>query len=375
MRIGIDASVLSKKNLTGIGFYVYNALAYMAKNNQHDRFILYSHEPIQHHVPNSGNIEEKIVFGGPLTKRITTIWLRLYLGRQIATDKLDVFWGPQHILPSKVDGVRYVLTINDLALLICPSWGKFSNSLVQNLFVKTSAKRADQIIAISNATKNDIMRLFHIPSEKIQVVLLAGAHKPMQPVETNGLKVVREKFSISDHFLLYVGTIEPRKNIENIVKAFDLVADQDHHIELVLAGGLGWRYGDILDTIEKSKHKNRIHQLGYVTNEEKAGLLSGAKAFLFPSHYEGFGIPVLEALEQGTPVITASNSSLIEVAGKAAFYVKDENNVTELAEMMLQAMQMSPEERNNRIRAGYEHAEKFSWEKCARETTKLLTGE
>jgi glycosyltransferase involved in cell wall biosynthesis len=140
------------------------------------------------------------------------------------------------------------------------------------------------------------------------------------------------------------------------------------NIDLVLAGGLGWRYKGILKLIESSRVSEQIKLTGYVTKEEKMNLYAAAKAFLFPSHYEGFGVPILEAMAAGTVVITAKNSSLPEVAGDAALYIEDENDVNALAMQMDRVLGMSNEERHKWIEAGKGQSAKFSWEKCAEET-------
>lgn len=371
MRIGVDATALSHKNLTGIGYYLYNVLSVMVKQYSDVEFILYSYEPIQHHIENSGNVCERIVSRNMISTRIGSIWLRYFLPKHLRKDKIRMFWGPQHILPRKVKGVRYVLTVCDLGLLIHPAWGKATNAIVQNVFARLSIRQADEIITISESTKQDVIRICGIPDERIHAIYIATGLKGDKPTQEKVAEVLN-KFGINNEYVLYVGTIEPRKNIESIVWAFDLVAENNPNVELVLAGGLGWSYKDILGAIEKAKHSDRIKRLGYISNEEKLCLYTGANVFAFPSHYEGFGMPVLEAFELDTLVVTARNSSLPEVGGEVAIYVNDENNIDELRAALECTLAMRAEERKKRIEEGRVQAGKFTWENCAHETARIL---
>ncbi len=375
MRIGIDARILRMEQLTGIGFYVYHILRYIAENDTGNEYFLYSNSPLVHHIENGKNFHERIVRGNIVTQPLGTLWMRYSLAKYLKEDKIDVFWGTAFMLPQRVAGIKYVVTIHDLALLIEAKWGRRYNVLLQHLFTPGSAGRADRIITVSDATKRDVVSLCRIDPNKIQTIYLGGLKYKQEKATQEQVDTALTKFSIAGKFLLYLGTLEPRKNIDNVVKSFDLLAETDEEVELVLAGGLGWRYQSILDAIDSAKHKDRIKRLGYVSSEEKVALYAAAQAFLFPSHYEGFGIPVLEAMEMGLPVLTARNSSLPEVAGPSGFYVEDENDVQAMAEQMKAILSMTAEERAARIAQGYSHAATFSWEKCAQETARLLTEE
>ena len=178
---------------------------------------------------------------------------------------------------------------------------------------------------------------------------------------------------MGDKFFYFVGTIEPRKNIGSVIAAFNLVAAKDPDVQLILAGGLGWSYDAILEAMQNSPYADRIKHIGYVSLEEKMNLYAASQAFLFPSHYEGFGIPVLEAMSLGSIVITACNSSLPEVGGDAAFYVENENDTVALAEVMEQVLNMDEAQRQRRVNMGKAQAAKFTWEQCAKETLAVLT--
>lgn len=174
-------------------------------------------------------------------------------------------------------------------------------------------------------------------------------------------------------FFAYIGNIEPRKNILGIIKAFELINEEnDGRYYLVLAGKMGWRTRSIKDAIAESKYRENIVLPGYISEEEKNCLMSQAVAFVFPSNYEGFGIPIIEAFSCGGIVITARNSSLPEVGGSAAFYISEADNVKELAKTMQRCTQLSDKERSERIVQGIEQSKIFTWKTCAIKTQAVL---
>ena len=366
MKIGIDARPLISKHPSGIGTYVVHVLRYISAMDSENEYILYSNKEMEYPIELGPNFHKKVIPG-----KVGTLWLRYSLPRYIAKDKLDVFWGTQHFLPCPVKGVRMCLTVHDTALLIQPKWGSQVNAFMQNTFLPPSAREADLILAVSNSTKRDTVRLCGVSEEKVAVIYEGYPESLQQPTQEE-TAAIREKFAIGGPYYLYVGNIEPRKNIETMVAAFNILAETDPDAWLVLAGGLGWRYNGILQAVESSPYKDRIVMPGYLSVQEKYLLYKEARAFLFPSHYEGFGLPILEAYRIGTPVITAKNSSLPEVGGEAAYYVSDENDPTALAAVMEEMAKATPEELERRAALAKVHCDSFSWEKCAAQTMAVL---
>ena len=369
MRIGIDARPLIGKNMAGISTYLHNILLWLAENDKENEYLLYSWSEFEVERDYGPNFHFRLV---KPTRGF--LWNVIDIPLALLRDKVKVFWGPTHELPRRVPGVRSVLTVHDLALILNPAWGNAHNAKVMNKHMPKAAKRADQILADSRSTKEDLIRVCGTDGDKISVVYLGGVPDRSDLVSPEALAAAKEKYGIKDKFFYFVGTIEPRKNIETAIRAFNLVAEKDPDVQLILAGGLGWSYGGILQAMELSPYTDRIKHIGYVSLDEKMNLYAASQAFLFPSHYEGFGIPVLEAMRLGSIVITANNSSLPEVGGDAALYVDDENDATALATLMEQVLAMESIERQERIRLGIAQTEKFSWEQCARETAQVLTG-
>ena len=369
MKIGIMANCLIAKNKTGIATYLHNVLKWMAANDSENEYILYHWQPFEETPDYGKNFRTELV---PGTKG--WMWLFWTMPQKLRKDKPQVIWGPAHEIPGPVWGVRSVLTVHDLALAINPDWGIKSVARVINLYLPIMTRYAHKILADSQSTKEDLVRIMKVREDRISTVYLGGYEDQTHLVSAQGLAAAKQKYGIEDKYFFFVGTIEPRKNIDTMIAAFEILAARDPQIQLVLAGGVGWSCEDVLEQMKKSPYAQRILQIGFVEKQEKMDLYAGAQAFLFPSHYEGFGLPVLEAMSLGGIVITANNSSLPEVGGEAALYVENENDVGELAERMTQVLAMDSEQRQSRIAMGIAQAAKFSWEKCAKETAEEILG-
>lgn len=367
MKIGIDARPLISAAPRGIGVYLNKIVDYINGHDRENTYILYTHKPFD--VPRKYN---KNLIIKVIPSKIGTIWLRLVLPKFLRKDKPDVFWGTSHMLPPKVKGIKYIVTFHDLGPLICPKWYIWYNALFNRLLMRKSAKSADIIISVSKSTKRELINRLKIDPSNIECIYEGGADLS----DTNGknFDIINKKFGISKPFFLYIGAImsDTNKNIETIIQSFECLSSRGVYSELVLAGKL--QRGDkLISMAERSEYKYRIKFTGYISDEEKIYLYQNAAAFVFPTLYEGFGIPVLEAMTIGTPVICSSNSSLPEVGGNAAIYLENERNAEELADKMNMVLNFTQEEREETINRGIEQAKNFSWEKCAQETLNILT--
>ncbi len=390
MRIGIDCRTIvdSKNNeRAGIAHYSY----YLVKNilnidtiNQYFLFFSYNADPPKEFLASNVTI---VHFP---KKTIPFISSHLIFARCIKKNKLDIFHSLSGSLPLFLKTAS-VITIADLSMYVNPKWFLPKNDFLwRKVIIPQSIRRAKKIIAVSENTKKDIIRFFHIDEKKIIVTHLGVE---MQDVADDKAAEILKNFDlIGKKYFLFIGTIEPRKNIMNIVKAFEELVAKDSltprpsphggeggqrpgegemtkNYYLVLAGGLGWKYDPILDAIKKSPAAQYIQYIGYVSVEEKLVLLKNTQCFVWPTLYEGFGLPVLEAMSFGVPVITSNNSSLSEVGGDAALYVHAEN-VNEIASAMKSIIQ------NNSLRdtlrkKGRERAKFFDWKKSAQKTIQV----
>jgi glycosyltransferase involved in cell wall biosynthesis len=260
-----------------------------------------------------------------------------------------------------------VMNIYDLSFIKYPI---YVNSIVRTYTkrVKQSLKWSDLVITISESTKKDIVEYLNVAPDQIYVTPLASRYYPAYLDEhliDQRIKAVNYNFEIP--YLLFVSTIEPRKNIISLISAFNRLKEKhkiEHH--LILIGQKGWKYEQIFAEIERSPWKDQIHHLNYLSDEDVALFYSKADVFVYPSHYEGFGLPVLEAMTLGAPVVTSNTSSLLEVAGDAALLI-DPNDSTSLAEAILQVISDS-QLRNELIQKGKNRAKLYSWEKTAKAT-------
>jgi len=232
-----------------------------------------------------------------------------------------------------------------------------------NKVVPNSAQRAHHILADSHSTKEDLMTLLNVAPAKISIVG-AGVEARFKPItDAPTLNRVRQRYKLPERFILGLGTLEPRKNYEGLIEAFNLLQANRPELHLVIAGGKGWLYNSIFEAAAQSPAAKRIHLIGFAADEDLPALYSLAQVFAYPSHYEGFGIPVLEAMACGAPVVAANNSSLPEIAGKAAVLLPATDTIA-LSEAIDQFISR-PLLREEYRKLGIEQAKKFTWEAAA----------
>jgi glycosyltransferase involved in cell wall biosynthesis len=266
-----------------------------------------------------------------------------------------------------------VVTVHDLGYLYYPGAHRFLDGLYLDLSTRYNARAASRVIASSQATKDDLVQQCGIEPDKITVVYF-GYDETMQPVEDEAtIEKVKARYGIQGDYVLHVGTLQPRKNLGRLLEAYAMVRKQAKRGEtpcLVMAGRKGWLYDQIFQQVERLGLESAVILPGYVPQDDLPALLSGAHLFAFPSLYEGFGLPVLEAMACGTPVLCSNVSSLPEVAGDAALLV-DPLDVKSMAEAMNRLLQ-DEGLRSQLVERGYRQVRQFSWERCARETLAVL---
>jgi glycosyltransferase involved in cell wall biosynthesis len=259
------------------------------------------------------------------------------------------------------------VTIHDMSLTLFPRYHPARRVLLNRPLVDVAAHRADAIITVSQSAKRDILRLYNLAPERVHVVHEAAAPS-FQPIrDTMERERVRRRYDLADRFILYVGTIEPRKNLPKLIEGFARRRNSgDLPHQLVCAGPYGWLSRDIEDRIERLQIEHAIRFTGYVPFDDLPALYSLAELFVFPSLYEGFGLPVIEAMACGTPVITGSAGALSEIGGGAVEAV-ERLDAESLGDAMV-GLARSRERRENLSALGLQRAHTFSWERAARET-------
>jgi len=297
------------------------------------------------------------------------LWTLVRLSWEILKDKkIDNLFVPSHVLPL-VHPKRSIITIHDVVFRYSPESYSLLSKLYLNWATKFAVKHAAKIITPSEATKRDLIRFYKASPEKIHVVPLGYESETKIPEQSEQQKVLTRFSLTAEQYFLYLGRIEYKKNTDTLIAAFRKFAEGDQSIKLVLAGFPGHGGEKILEKIP-AELKNRILYVGYVGETEKITLLKNALSFIFPSRFEGFGLPLLEAMNAGTPIIASDIPSSREVAGDCAQFF-DKDNSDALTGMMEKIVQ-EPDLRLRMIEKGREQAKNFSWERCAEKVWKIL---
>ncbi|MHB1319038.1 MAG: glycosyltransferase family 4 protein [Anaerolineae bacterium] len=362
MRIGIDYTAAVRQT-AGIGRYARSLIRALSRLDHSNDYVLLSAGRDPSTEPWPANFRSRPL---PVTDRhLSILWqkLRVPLPVEWLTGRLDLFHSPDFVLPP-VRRARTVLTIHDLSYLRLPECS--SPALLSYLLdaVPRSVARADLILADSYSTQQDLVELMSVPADRIRVIYPA-VDATFSRAEPAQVAAVRARYRIDGPYILSLGTLQPRKNYVRLIQAFRQLREMRRvpH-RLVIGGGPGWLHEPIYETIASLGLQDAVSMLGYVIEQDLAALYTGADVFAFPSLYEGFGIPVLEAMACGTPVVAANTSSLPEAAGDAALLVSP-TDTEALAEALVQALG-DTELRERLSRLGYEQYLRFSWEESAR---------
>jgi len=377
MNIGIDIRVLGNTYKSGVEEYTEQLLSHLLRLDSSIKYKLFFSSWKRQlpdftwtHLP---NVQVKQV---KIPNRTF-----FYSGRLMNVPKLDVvlegvdvFFSPHFFLAPLSHGVRRVTTFHDLSFERFPEFFSFRKRIWHRFEMrpKWQARSSDAIIAVSDSTKNDLVELYNIDPAKIHVIY-SGIAQSIQRPGKEELEEFRNKKQIPEKYILSVGTLEPRKNIIGLICAFELLKRNSEFddLHLYIMGSQGWLYRDIKKAIQNSKYKSHITFLGSVCDSERTFYYSLASVFVYPSFFEGFGFPPLEAMTCKVPVIVSYNSSLSEVVKDAGLLI-DPYNVTEIARTIEKVLK-DKKLYSMLVRRGEQHVMQFSWNECAQKTLKLLT--
>lgn len=372
MLIGVDASRALRARRTGTERYSLEIIRHLLglKEASEHRWRLYTDAAdvdsrLTAHFPDDVHVEMCVL---PARR----LWTHHRLAREVTQRPPDVLFVPAHVIPFAAPIGRLpacVVTVHDLGYHVFPEGHPWKQRLYLELTTRWSVHVAQKVIAVSQATAKDLMVLYQTPSDRIRVIYEAPAQSAS--VAPEQMQAVRARYALQRPYALFIGTIHPRKNIARLVQAYQqIVHNGEAAWDLVFAGASGWRTEGLVEQVAAMGLGRSVRFLGYVPDEALPALLKGALFFAFPSLFEGFGLPVLEAQSYGVPVLTSNNSALPEIAGDAALLV-DPTDVDAIADAMLR---LSQDEalRQRLIEAGYANVKRFSWEKAARETLAVL---
>jgi len=363
MKIGIDARGITDGFKGGVGEYTQHIIQSLRQYSDLDLELLTTGASQKSKIVGVQNTW--VQYPNRLLNLSLQVSARPYLNTlfQNAPDKV---WMPNWNITSVSSETELILTVHDLAIRVLPEvfsqkmrlWHKY-------IGIDKLLDRANTIIAVSESTKKDLIDIYNVDNEKIKVIYSGIDPLFRQNFDNKSIQTVRQKYNLPEKYILYLGTIEPRKNIQLLIQAFEKVAIRDKQVKLVIAGVNGWLYKQIHQAIDNSPFRDRILRIGFVAVEDKPIVYKLAKVFVYPSLYEGFGFPPLEAMASGTPTIVANNSVFPEIVLNSA-YKTSPYDVIELSEIIYNILTDNSLYRHY-SKQGLERSLDFDWSKTTQE--------
>lgn len=364
MIIGIDGNEANVEKRVGISEYAFQLLEQFSLSTNNVQFVIYLKDEPLPHLPKEGkNWKYRVLKPG----KLWTQW-RLPLDLFWHRPRPDMFFSMTHYAP-RFSPVPTVVAVMDVAYERFPELFNSSDLYQLKNWTAYSVKQAKKVLTISDSSRDDIIKSYSTPREK--VVTIYPGIKDITSLEPRvfGMNQLQSKYHIADDYILFVGTLQPRKNIARLIEAFAKVK-HEKPLDLVIIGRRGWQYEEILAAPEKFGVADKVKFLEGINDEELSVFYKHALCYVLPSLYEGFGLPVVEAMQRGCPVITSNISSMPEAGGDAALYV-DPENVDDIAEKISLVVK-DKKLREELVEKGKQQIKKFSWEKAAKETITVL---
>jgi len=362
MIIGVDGNEANVDEHVGVSVYTLALLNYFQSvaSDKLSFFIFLRQKPSSSMPKENQHFHYEVV-KGPF------LWSQIFLPFHLYTNsKIDLYFAPAHYIP-RFCPVPIVVTIHDLSFFYYPSEFIKKDLFQLKNWTSQAISKSKAIISVSKTTKKDIVKWYQVSDKKISVIYNGFEKKSENISDPEVLK----KYNISaKKFVLYVGTLQPRKNIVTLIRAFNDYYKTHEGLKLVIVGKKGWLYEEIFEEVKRLNLGSQVVFTDFIPDEEVIVLYKNAWVFVMPSLYEGFGIPILEAMAYGCPVISSQNSSLPEIGGEACLYFdpKDSNDLIEKWYQLAQSKEIY----NKLISTGKNRIASFSWKRCAHETLELL---
>jgi glycosyltransferase involved in cell wall biosynthesis len=367
MRIGIDATALPSQPV-GAGNYIIQFIKALAQIDIDFELVVFIHQSKRalFDLPVDAKIQWRLVADKSPMQRL--IWEQIILPGQVRSARIDLLHSLHYTQPVRL-GCSSVVTIHDMTFFLFPHLHTRSKRLFFPFAIRTSIRRADALVTISESTRQDTIRLLGVTPQKIFTTQL-GVNDEFHVIEDKELLTeVRQKYGLPKEYILYVGLVEPRKNIPSLIRAYKSLIGQGTKHSLVIVGRFGWMYQEVIEQTEKLGLKDRVQFTGYIPQDDLPIVYNLASLFVYPTRYEGFGFPALEAMACGTPVITTDISSLPEIVGDAGMLVPPDDEqalTTAIAKVLTDSTLYDQLKTKGLLRAKY-----FTWERTARETLKV----
>lgn len=363
MIIAVNTRLLLSGKLEGIGWFTMETLSRITRNHPEHQFVFLFDRPYSNEFIFSENITPVVLFPPTRHPLLWIIWFELQIPRMLKKYKADLFFSPDGYL-SLNTGVKQLAAIHDINFVHRPKDLPWLKAKYYNFFFPRFARKAKRIVTVSSFSKEDIHNTYHIGNDKIDVVY-NGINTLYRPTSAEEKEITKVNYSKGKEYFLFIGSLHPRKNIVGLLKAFDAFRQSvTSDVKLMIVGGSMFKTGEIEQTYSRMQYKEEVIFTGRVSSEALQQILGAALALTFVPFFEGFGIPVIEAMSAGVPVISSNTTSLPEVGGQAVLYV-DPYDVGQLKDAMVKISQ-DKEYRQSLIEAGFQQKEKFSWDKTAR---------
>ncbi len=362
MIIAVNTRFLLKENLEGIGYFTSETFRLLTAQYKEHQFYFLFDRPYDETFVFSSNVKPIVVNPPARHPLLWKFWYDIKIPFILKKIKADVFVSPDGFC-SLTTKIPQCLIVHDLGFLHLPDAYKQTHLAFYKRYTPYFLKKAKQVVTVSHFSKKDIITQYNIAGEKISIVYSA-VKENFHPLGLEEKKSIKEKYTEGMEFFIYTGAIQPRKNLVNLLKAFSLFKKrQRSNWKLVLAGRLAWKNNDFLALLKTYKYRQDVIITGYIPESELVLLTGSAYAMIYPSLFEGFGVPVLEAMKSEVPVLTSANSSMQEIGGEAAMYF-DPLNVNDMADKIM-LIYKDEELRNSMIQKGKIRVGEFSWQYTA----------
>lgn len=368
MRIGIDATPLPPNPL-GAGVYIIQLIRALTELRTGNQWVIFAQHSgkAQIETPGMTNVEWALIPDISPSRRL--LWEQSYLPVLVQRMHVEILHSLHYTRPLFLPHASSVVTFHDMTFLLYPQLHTLAKRALFPLAIRMSARLADAIITVSEHTRQDALRLLSLPAERVTAIPLAASSGYQLVSNTAQLEHCKQKYNLPEAYILYVGAIEPRKNLPLLLQAYHHLVANGLPVSLVIVGALGWMYAEAMQQIETLSLGNKVHFIGYIPAEDLPMVYNLARVFVYPSLYEGFGLPPLEAMACGTPVITSATSAMIETVGEAGILVNPQekgslvNAIRAVCEDNALHEQLSQK--------GRTQAAKFTWKHTAQETLRV----
>ena len=362
MNIVVNTRFLTGGNLEGYGYFIREVFSRMATAHPEHRFYFLFDRPFDPSLLPAGNVEGLVI--GPQARHplLWTLWYDLRVPAVLRKLRADLFISPDGIC-SRTTRVPQCLVIHDIGIVHHPADYKKSHARYYRQNLPRFARKARSVATVSEFSKTDMVRQFGLDPDKISVVYSA-AKPSFKPLSEEGKTAVKEQWTSGLDYFIYVGAIHPRKNLVRLLKAFSIFKKrQQSALKLVLVGRTTWKNEGFHQLLSSYKYRDDVVVTGYLPEADAAGLVASAYALIYPSTFEGFGVPVLEAMQSGVPALTSAGSSMQEIAGGAALYFDPENH-EDIADKLMRIYK-DEDLRRRLVAEGLETAKRFTWDRTA----------